>query len=105
MPLNGKLIMIGNTQSFGNNGFTKREVVIETKEEYPQKILIEFIKDKCEILDKFSLGDQVSIDINLRGREWVNKDGETKYFNSLQGWRIVKHGDGTPPKGEEPLPF
>ncbi|MDA9262769.1 DUF3127 domain-containing protein, partial [bacterium] len=28
------------------------------------------------------------IGINLRGREWVNPQGETKYFNSVQGWRI-----------------
>ena len=31
---------------------------------------------------------QVKISINLRGREWVNPQGETKYFNSIQGWRI-----------------
>ena len=30
----------------------------------------------------------VKISINLRGREWVNPQGETKYFNSIQGWRI-----------------
>jgi len=26
----------------------------------------------------------------LRGREWQNPAGETKYFNSIQGWRIEK---------------
>jgi len=30
----------------------------------------------------------VKIGINLRGREWTNPEGETKYFNSIQGWRI-----------------
>ena len=30
----------------------------------------------------------IKININLRGREWVNPQGETKYFNSIQGWRI-----------------
>ena len=30
--------------------------------------------------------------INLRGREWVNPQGETKYFNSVQGWRIEAMG-------------
>ena len=34
------------------------------------------------------MGQNVKIGINLRGREWVNPQGETKYFNSVQGWRI-----------------
>ena len=62
--------------------------------------MVEFIQDRCEILDSFSVGDFVKIDINLRGREWVNKDGESKYFNSIQGWRIEK----TQNQGDSSLP-
>ena len=36
----------------------------------------------------YQVGQDVKIGINLRGREWVNPEGETKYFNSIQGWRI-----------------
>jgi hypothetical protein len=43
--IKGKLKIKGETKEFGNNGFTKREIVIETVETYPQSILIEFIKD------------------------------------------------------------
>ena len=65
------------------------------------------------MLDKFAVGDNVDVSINLRGREWINPQGEAKYFNSLQGWRIIKSGDAgttnaTPPveeKKEEDVPF
>jgi hypothetical protein len=44
--------------------------------------MIEFTQDKCDLLNNY----QLVISINLRGREWVNPQGETKYFNSIQGW-------------------
>lgn len=88
MELTGRLKMIGDTESFGANGFRKREVVIATDEQYPQHILVEFTQDKCDLLNKYKSGQSVKIGINLRGREWVNPKGETKYFNSIQGWRI-----------------
>ena len=50
--------------------------------------MVEFVQDKTDLLNSFSVGQQVKININLRGREWVNPQGETKYFNSIQGWRI-----------------
>lgn len=97
MELQGKIIMIGETQEFGSNGFRKRDIVVETQEQYPQKILVEFVQDKTELLDKFAVGTNVKISINLRGREWVNPQGETKYFNSIQGWKINAEGNQQQP--------
>ena len=88
MEVQGKIKMIDETKTYGNNGFRKREVVITTEEQYPQHILVEFVQDKCELLNNYSEGQAVKISINLRGREWTNAQGETKYFNSIQGWRI-----------------
>lgn len=88
MQVQGTIKALGQTQSFGSNGFQKREVVITTEEQYPQNILIEFVQDKCSLLDNFMTGQQVKVSINLRGREWVSPQGETKYFNTVQGWRI-----------------
>lgn len=88
MEIQGKIKLVGQTQTFGSNGFRKREVVITTEEQYPQSILVEFVQDKCDLLNSYQVGQQVKISINLRGREWVNPQGETKYFNSIQGWRI-----------------
>ncbi|MBF8149083.1 DUF3127 domain-containing protein [Winogradskyella sp. F6397] len=88
MDLIGKIKILNGTQILGDNGFRKREVVITTEEQYPQHILVEFIQDKCDLLDRFVVGQEVKIDLNLRGREWVNPEGVTKYFNAIQGWRI-----------------
>lgn len=90
MEILGKIKKIDDTKSFGSNGFRKREMVITTDEQYPQMILIEFIQDKCELLDNYSAGDDVKVSINIRGREWINPEGEAKYFNAIQGWRIEK---------------
>ncbi|MDG2367725.1 MAG: DUF3127 domain-containing protein [Flavobacteriaceae bacterium] len=90
MDITGKLKLINETKEYGSNGFKKREVVITTEEQYPQDLLIEFIQDKCDLLNSFQVGQSVKVDINLRGRECESPQGEIKYFNSVQGWRIEK---------------
>jgi hypothetical protein len=87
MEINGRIKSIGETKTYGDN-FRKREVVITTNEQYPQHLVLEFVQDKCDVLNGYKVGQDVEIGINLRGREWVNPEGETKYFNSIQGWRI-----------------
>ena len=90
MEVIGKVKLIGEVQTFGSNGFRKREVVVTTDEQYPQMIMIEFVQDKCDLLNNYSVGQDVKISINIRGREWKNPQGEIKYFNSIQGQRIEK---------------
>jgi hypothetical protein len=63
-------------------------VVITTEEQYPQHIMIEFVQDKTDLLNTYQVGMNVKVGINVGGREWVNPQGETKYFNSITGWRI-----------------
>ena len=70
--------------------FRKRELVVTTDEQYPQHIMIEFTQDKSDLLNTIAVGENVKVSINLGGREWVNPQGETKYFNSIRGWRIEK---------------
>lgn len=94
MEIQGTIKSIGETETFGSNNFKKRELVVSTQEQYPQPLLIEFVQDKCDLLNNFAEGQDVKVSINLRGREWVNPQGETKYFNSIQGWRIESLGGG-----------
>jgi hypothetical protein len=88
MEIAGKIKVLNETQNIGSNGFRKREVVITTDDQYPQHVLIEFIQDKCDLLDKYAVGQDVKISINIRGKEWINQEGVAKYFNAIQGWRI-----------------
>ncbi len=95
MEVKGKLKAIFTTESVGSNGFQKRDIVVTTDEQYPQDILIQFVQDKCSILDGYTIGNNVTVGVNLRGREWVNPQGKVKYFNTIQGWRITK-GESLP---------
>jgi len=83
MELTGKVHVIGETEEFGNNGFTKRMIVIETQDKYPQKLPIDFVKDNTKLLDNFQEGQEVKISINFRGNEYNGK-----YYVNIQGWKI-----------------
>jgi hypothetical protein len=95
MEVIGKIKVVNPTQNVSAS-FKKRELVVTTEETYPQHILIEFTQDKCDVLDSYQVGQNVKVGINLRGREWVNPQGETKYFNSIQGWNISKDESTAP---------
>lgn len=95
MEITGKIKKIDETKTFGASGFRKREMVVTTNEQYPQMLMVEFVQDKCDLLDSYQAGQDVKISINLRGREWINPEGKAVYFNSIQGWRIeVAQTDG-----------
>ena len=86
MEVIGKVIVIGDTETVGAAGtFKKRLIVVETAEQYPQKIPVDFVQDKCSILDKYNVGDEVTIGVNIRGNEYNGK-----YYVSLNGWKINK---------------
>ena len=96
MEITGKIKKIDETKTYGASGFRKREMVVTTDEQYPQMLLVEFVQDKCDVLNNFQVSEDVKVSINLRGREWINPEGEAKYFNSIQGWRIEKMQANTP---------
>lgn len=87
--------------------FKKREFVLNTGGEYPQEVLFQLTQDKCDLIDKFGIGQEVNVHYNLRGRSWQNPQGETKYFNTLECWRIESlTGEAPPPlMQEDPLDF
>jgi single-stranded DNA-binding protein len=84
--------------------FRKREFVVEYVEnpQYPEFIKFECVQDKCELLDRVAPGQQVEVSFNLRGRSYVNPQGQKSYFNSLQAWRILPAADsGYTPSGQQ----
>jgi len=104
MEVQGKIKVIDETKTFGSNGFRKRELVVTTDEQYPQHILVEFVQDKCDLLNTYAVGQDVKVSINLRGREWTNPQGEVKYFNAIQGWRIESLQNEAPNPNIPPVP-
>lgn len=80
--------------------FSKREFVItDNSSMYPQHIMFQATQDKCALLDSVQINDQIEVSFNLRGREWTSPQGEVKYFNTLEAWRIEKMGQGMPQGG------
>lgn len=88
MEIQGRIKQIFPSQVIGQNGFEKRDLVIVTEEQYPQMIIIQFTQQRCDLLDSLQVGQNVKVYINIRGREWTNPQGETKYFNTIEGWKI-----------------
>ena len=79
----------------GGKSFFKREIIIDATrfdpytgernfDNYP---CIEFTGDKCNELDRFKVGQVVTVSFDLQGRKWV-KDGEEKYITSVRGYKI-----------------
>ena len=88
MEIQGRIKTIFATETVGQNGFQKRDLVITTDGQYPQDIIIQFAQGNCAVLDRFQVGQIVKIHFNLQGREWTNPQGEVKYFNTVVGWKI-----------------
>lgn len=89
MDVTGKIVEIFETQQVSAS-FKKREFVVEYAEnpQYPEFLKFETIQDKVSLLDGLSAGAEVKVEFNLKGRKWTDPQGQTKYFNTLQAWRI-----------------
>lgn len=88
MEIQGRIKQIFPSQMIGQNGFEKRDLVIVTEEQYPQTIIIQFTQQRCDLLNNLQVGQNVKVYINIRGKEWTNPQGEIKYFNTIEGWKI-----------------
>jgi len=88
MEIQGQIKVIFATETVGQNGFQKRDLVITTDGQYPQDIIIQFAQGNCALLDNLQIGQMVKIHFNLQGREWTSPQGEVKYFNTVVGWKI-----------------
>lgn len=101
MNISGKLVEIFETVKI-KESFQKREFVLEfaSNPKYPELVKFELVQDKCSLLDQFKVGQEISVEFDLRGRKWTDQKGAVKYFNTLQAWRISA-GDGA--SGAAPL--
>ena len=86
--LTGKVKLVQEAKKF-DSGFTKREMVVTVEDgKYPQEINLEFVQDKTSLLDNLRVGQEVTVTFDIRGREYNGR-----YFNNLQGWKIVTAND------------
>ena len=73
-----------------NDKFQKRDLIVTTDGEYPQDLNIQFTQTKCDALNQYNAGDNVVVDINLKGRDYVSRDGKQSNMTVIEGWKIGK---------------
>jgi single-strand DNA-binding protein len=83
MQVSGTIESISEINTISDK-LKKREVVIVTSEQYPQHLKIELVNARTEIFAPHGIGEQVTVDINLKGRKLA--DG--RVFCSIEGWRV-----------------
>ena len=101
MQLKGKIKVI-NDELIITEKFKKREFVItDDSSQYPQDIILQLTQDRTDLIDTYSVGQEITASFNLRGREWTSPTGEVRYFNTIEAWKI--EGE-TIPATEVPAP-
>lgn len=102
MQLSGKVHEVGQTQQVSDS-FKKRDLIVVYAEnpQYPEYIKLEATQDNVSKFDNLNPGDDVTVDFNLRGRPWTNKEGVTTYFNSLVAWKVNKGASAAPAPAAE----
>jgi len=83
----GKVYFKSEVELIGANQMKKQILVVETDNEYPQKLPIEFIKEKVDLLNNLQIGQQVKVSVNVRGNEYQDRNGVTRFGLSFQGWK------------------
>ena len=95
MQLSG-IIKVKKEEQTVSEKFRKREFVLtDNSSQYPQLISFQLTQDRCSLLDQVQVGDTVVIHFNIRGREWTSPQGEIKYFNTLEAWKIDRNAVGS----------
>jgi len=84
----GKVYFKSEVELIGANQMKKQILVVQTDNEFPQKLPIEFIKDRCDSLNNLQIGQQVKVSVNVRGNEYQDRNGVTRFGLSFQGWKV-----------------
>lgn len=84
----GKVYFKTEVELIGANQMKKQILVVETDNQFPQKLPIEFIKDKVDLLSNLQIGQQVKVSVNIRGSEYQDRNQVTRFGLSFQGWKL-----------------
>lgn len=102
--LTGKLKVLGQTEQKSDTFKVRKFVVTDNDTQYPQHIEFQATNDKCDIMNTFAVGSDVTVSFNLRGKEWASPQGEVKYFLTLDAWRVEAATASTPSVAPAAIP-
>lgn len=86
--LKGRLKELKDTRQVSDKFSVREFVLTDESSQYPQHVQFQATQDRCSLLDGYKVGSEITVNFNIRGREWTSPQGEVKYFNSLDAWRI-----------------
>ena len=83
LKLKGKLIVKSEPKQVSEK-FRVMDFVIEVQDQkYPQSIQFQLMNDRIAEMDKYSIGEDLEVSFDIRGREYNGK-----YYNSLNAYKI-----------------
>ncbi|MFO7936881.1 MAG: DUF3127 domain-containing protein [Kiritimatiellia bacterium] len=90
------------------SGFSKREFVITSEDDYPQDIKFVLFKEKARMLDALRTGERVKVSFGIKGNEY-----KERFYVDLNAYKIEQlDADGSSieyeevgDQPEEDLPF
>ena len=98
MEYKGKIVAIMETVKVSEK-FRKREFVVSDEApSYPQVIIFQTTQDRVDLLNSVKVGDYVNVLFGMKGREWKNPQGEIKYFNTMDAYKVIVTASGTAPQ-------
>lgn len=96
--ITGKLIEKFEIQNVSDK-FKKREFVIEYRDNpnlsFSELLKFQLTQERCNLVDSFTIGQEIKIFFNLKGRRW-DKDGVANYFTNLEAWKVEKTAGAEP---------
>lgn len=115
--LTGKILYIYPTQQLpskdGSKILLKRGIVIDCtrfdpytgeRNGFENTPMLEFIGDRCTELDKYQVGQIVTISFDVQGTRYRNKDGVEQIFTRVQPYRIEPRQTQQATSVQQPAP-
>ena len=90
----GKVLAVGEIKAYGNNGYEKREVIVDVappQARWNNPLPFVLSKEKCALGDDLAIDDEVRITFAINGRAWDGPNG-TRYFTDLSVLSLEKVG-------------
>ncbi len=91
MTITGTVYHIGQTEVISDK-FSKRLLVVATEDKFNNLAPIEFTKQNIALLDGLQIGQSVSVEANVGGREYSGK-----YYPSITGWKLTSGQQASAP--------
>jgi hypothetical protein len=98
LDIEGKIIQImpaTSGMSKAGKEWTKQEFVIETKDQYPKKVMMSVMGEKVNELKKFAVGNDVKASLNIESREYNGR-----WYTDIRAWKIDGNANGGNPSTE-----